>query len=117
MIPISWTPYRRAADDELVGYLSSEPDGTVPRTVFGYALAGAGERSAAVAVLERRGLASLAEPWLLRAVDGTQVRVALLAAFPDRVLVAAAPCGFVDPAAPTVVLDVPEGAGRLAPLS
>ena len=117
MIPSHWSPYRRAVDDELVGYLSSEPDGTVPRTVFGYALAEAGERSEAAAVLEHRGLASLAEPWLLREPDGTQVRVAVLAAFPERVLVSPAPYGFVDPTATTVVLDVPAGARRLAPLS
>ena len=116
MTPEDWTPYRRSGDDELVGYLSSDPDGFVPRTLFGAPLAAASDRAAAVAVLERRGLASLAEPWLLRQADGSEVRVALIAAYPDRVLVGEAPYGFVDPTAETVVLDVPEGAQRLRPL-
>lgn len=116
MTPTDWTPHHRASDGELVGYLSEDADGTVPRTLFGAPLAPAGPRTAAVAVLESRGLVSLADPWLLRRDDGEEVRVLVLAAYPERVLVAEAPYGFVDPQAPTVVLDVPEGAGHLRPL-
>ena len=116
MIPDSWTPHHRDSDAELVGYLTDDAEGTVPRTLFGAPLAAAGPRSAAVAVLESRGLGSLADPWLLRRDDGEEVRVLVLAAYPDRVLVAEAPYGFVDPQAGTVVLDVPEGVDRLRPL-
>ena len=116
MIPTDWTPHHRASDAELVGYLTEDADGTVPRTLFGAPLAPAGPRTAAVAVLESRGLVSLADPWLLRRDDGEEVRVLVLAAYPGRVLVAEAPYGVVDPASATVVLDVPEGAGRLRPL-
>ena len=72
MIPTDWTPHQRASDAELVGYLTEDADGTVPRTLFGAPLAAAGPRSAAVAVLESRGLGSLAQPWLLRRDDGEE---------------------------------------------
>lgn len=110
------TPYRRAEDDELLGYLVQQPDGTVPLTLFGAPLGPAGSREQAEAVLRARGLASLADPWLLRQDDGEEVRVALVAAYPDRVLVVAAPYGFADPAAQPVVVPASEGAVRLRPL-
>ena len=42
MVPTGWTAYRRAEDDELLGYLAQEPGGTVPLTLFGVPLGEAG---------------------------------------------------------------------------
>jgi len=40
MIPTDWTAHRRQDDEEILGYLESQGDGTVQaRTLFGYPLA------------------------------------------------------------------------------
>jgi len=116
MVREGWTAYRRPDDDELLGYLVQEPGGTVPLTLFGVPLAGAGTPEQAEAVLRARGLACLADPWLLRQEDGEEVRVAVVSAYPDRVLVVPAPWGYPDPAAEPVVVTATEGADRLRPL-
>lgn len=128
MVPQTWVPFRRPEDDELLGYLDERADGIVPLTVFGAPLGPAGSRAQAEEVLRARGLASLAEPWLLRRDvgdggdraargdgSGDEVRVALVAAYPDRVLVVPAPYGYADPAEPTIVVPATEGATRLRP--
>ncbi|SEP95429.1 hypothetical protein [Microlunatus flavus] len=115
MLPTTWTPYRRAEDDELLGHLEDRGDGVVPLTLFGAPLAAPGTRAEAEAVLDARGLASLAEPWLLRQADGVEVRVAVVAAYPDRVLVVPAPYGYADPAERTVVVAAEDGAVLLRP--
>jgi hypothetical protein len=116
MVLPGWTAYRRHEDDELLGYLVQEPDGTVPLTLFGAPLAKAGTLEQAEAVLRARGLSCLAEPWLLRQEDGEEVRVALLAAYPDRVLVVPAPYGYADPGAQPVFVAAVDGRERLHPL-
>ena len=67
-------------------------------------------------MLRARGLACLADPWLLRQEDGEEVRVALVAAYPDRVVVVPAPWGYPDPGAEPVVVAAADGADRLRPL-
>jgi len=116
MVLSGWTAYRRHEDDELLGYLVQEPGGTVPLTLFGVPLAEAGTPEEAEAVLLARGLSCLAEPWLLRQEDGDEVRVAVLAAYPDRVVVVPAPYGYADPGAQPVVVTAEGGAERLRPL-
>ena len=116
MVPTGWTAYRRAEDDELLGYLAQEPGGTVPLTLFGVPLGEAGTSEQAEAVLRSRGLACLADPWLLTQEDGEEVRVALVAAYPDRVLVVPAPYGYPEPGVATVVVAAVDGADRLRPL-
>ena len=111
-----WTAYRRPEDDELLGYLVQEPGGIVPLTLFGVPLGAAGTPEEAESVLRARGLACLADPWLLRHDDGEEVRVAVVSAYPDRVLVVPAPWGYPDPAAEPVVVTAAEGAARLRPL-
>ncbi|GAA3571698.1 hypothetical protein GCM10022197_30310 [Microlunatus spumicola] len=116
MVLPGWTPYRRHEDDELLGYLVQEPGGTVPLTLFGARLAEAGTLEQAEAVLRARGLSCLADPWLFRQDDGEEVRVALVAAYPDRVVVVPAPWGYADPGAQPVVVAAENGADRLRPL-
>ena len=115
MLSQDWTAYRRPEDGELLGYLAERPDGTVPLTLFGVALGAPGLRAEAEQVLRDRGLASLAEPWALADEDGEEVRVAVLTAYPDRVVVVPAPYGYPDPAAVPVVVRAEEGARRLRP--
>ena len=67
-------------------------------------------------MLQARELSCLADPWLLRDPDGEEIRVAVLAAYPDRVVVAAAPYGYADPTARPVVVLGTEGADRLRPM-
>jgi hypothetical protein len=115
MLPPDWTAYRRPDDDELLGYLAESPDGTVPLALFGVALGPPGTRAEAETVLRDRGLATLADPWALSVGDGEEVRVAVLTAYPDRVLVVPAPYGYADPAAQPVVVAAEDGARRLRP--
>lgn len=71
MIPTDWMPHRRRSDGELVGYLVLDGDGFVPLTVFGYPLAGSCDLEDAEQILEQRGLAVLADRWVVEdAVDG-----------------------------------------------
>ncbi len=112
MIPTDWTPLLRDGDDELLGYLLDEDAGTTPLTLFGYPLARPSGRADAARVLRTSGLAALAERWELRADDGRQVPVLILAAYPDRVLVAEAPYGFVSPDSERFTVPIP-AAGRL----
>ena len=117
MLHEDWSPLRRESDDELLGYVAATADGSVPLTLFGVALAGPGTREEAEAVLQARGLACLAEPWWFRQDDGEEVRVALVAAYPDRVLVVPAPYGYADPAERPVLVRAEEGPDRLRPLT
>jgi hypothetical protein len=106
VIPSDWVPYRRPADAELVGYLRRDAAGTTPLNLFGHPLAEPGEPARAVAVLEARGLASLAEAWWLGR-PGETVEVRILEAHPDRVQVVEAPYGFYGPDSPRHVLETP----------
>ncbi len=114
MIPSNWLPHRRPSDGELVGYLLPDAAGTTPLTLFGHPLAAPGEPAAAVAVLERRGLASLAESWWLTD-DDEQVEVRILEAYPDRVRVVEAPYGFYGPDSPRHTIAAPTEALTRAP--
>ena len=106
MIPSHWVPYRRPSDFELVGYTVHEAAGTVPLNLLGHPLAAPVERAVAIAVLEARGLASLAESWWLRAGDD-EVEVRILEATPDRVRVVEAPYGLYGPDSPRHTLETP----------
>ena len=113
MVPPEWTPYRRPEDDELLGYLTETSAGSVALTLFGVPLGEPGPRDHAEDVLRTRGLSCLAEPWLLRQQDGEEVRVAVLTAYPDRVLVVPAPYGYADSGAHPVMVAAEDGADRL----
>ncbi len=59
-------PVRREHDDELEGFVVQDLDGWQALTVFHGVLGRAPTREAAVVVVHRRGLASLAERWYWR---------------------------------------------------
>lgn len=113
MIPSTWRPHVRG-DGELVGYLDGADPTVVPRTLFGYALADPAPISAAVSVLEARGLACLGDRWELRLDSGDQVPVLIMSAYADAVVVVEAPYGFVGPDSPRHTLAAPTG-DRLVP--
>jgi len=107
VIPHTWTPHRRAIDGELVGYLATDDHGTTPLTIFGFALGEATTRTAAARLLDRRGLACLAEPWSLVTGEGAEIEVRILSAYPESITVVAAPYGFYGADSPRHNLAVP----------
>ena len=116
MIPGTWIPYYRPSDGELAGYLSDTGDPStpvVPRTLFGFALAEPSDRTAAIAVLEQRGLTCLAESWNYRRDDGTAAEVKIMAAYADQVVLSETVYGMVVPDAPRHVVESPTD--RLSP--
>jgi hypothetical protein len=106
VIPSDWVPHRRPADAELVGYLRRDAAGTTPLNLFGHPLADPGDPARAVAVLESRGLASLAEAWWLGHGDEA-VEVRIIEASADRLHVVEAPFGFYGPDSPRHTLETP----------
>jgi hypothetical protein len=94
MTPAGWIPVQRPSDGELVGYLALDERGATPLTLVGYPLSGPLDHVDAEALVLRRGLAVLAEPWWLEGADGG-FRVQILSARPDAVTVARADYGFV----------------------
>ncbi|MCH1867936.1 amidohydrolase family protein [Nocardioides sp. CFH 31398] len=76
----------RDEDGELLGRVVPTPQGWVPQTVFGAALAGPGDDEAAEAVVRERGMSVLADPWLLTRDGADEPEdVVLLEVHPDRV--------------------------------
>jgi hypothetical protein len=110
MIPTHWTPYRRPRDGELVGYLAREGELAAPLTVFGSPLAEPVDWREAIEVLERDGLTSLSERWLLRLDNGEVITVMILSAFPDRVEVVRADYGIYSHDSDRYTLTVPTDA-------
>jgi hypothetical protein len=111
--PPHWTPFHRDEDGELLGYLATDEAGTTPLTLFGFPLGAPTDQASAAEVLQRRGLAVLADPWWLEEPDGG-FRVQILSADPTAVTVARADYGFVPPDTERVRLPVPTG-DRLRP--
>jgi len=107
VLPATWIAHHRPGDDELVGYLCPEDSGYRPRTVFGYPLGPVAARADAARTLETRGLACLAEGWTLLDEDGDDLRVQILSASPERVVVVEAPYGYYEAGSPRFVLPVP----------
>lgn len=87
MIPTDWMPHRRRDDRELVGYLVLDGDDFVPLTVFGYPLAGPCELDEAEDLLDRRGLAVLAERWIWDDAPRPGMLVRIVEVTADRVRV------------------------------
>jgi hypothetical protein len=80
---------RRASDDELEGYVEADQGGWRALTVFGGLLGTAESRQAALDIVRRRGLASLAERWYWWSREAAGWRVVLpQEASPGRVRVA-----------------------------
>ncbi|WP_116248075.1 hypothetical protein [Nocardiopsis sp. FIRDI 009] len=115
MIPGHWRPHHRDEDGELLGYLVPDGPGRyVPVTPFGHPLEEPGDEHDARAALDSRGLAYLADPWLLSVPDRDEpISVRIVEVSPERMRVANADFGYerVD-LGHVFVLDVPE-TGRL----
>ena len=84
MIPADWTPHRRD-DGELVGWIRPEGDGWVAIDVLGHAASAAVEWMEAEAALEARGLAWLADVWMLEREGSAPLRVKLVEVTPGSV--------------------------------
>ncbi len=109
MIPPSWHPHRRSEDGELVGYLRPEGALVTPVTVFGYPLSDPTDGGAAADILDRHGLAYLADRWLLQTARGP-VSMQIVEATPDRLRLTSVDYGDATYSYGTeVVLDVPVG--------
>jgi hypothetical protein len=113
MIPATWIPYRRAEDDELLGYLrpvDGSTDRFLPVTVFGYPLGDEADEHDAQQVLDSTGLGYLASRWLLT-LDGRSdpVSVEIVEASPERLRVRNVDYGYEADIGKVFVLDVPPG--------
>lgn len=113
MIPATWIPYRRAEDDELLGYLrpvDGAVDRFLPVTVFGYPLGDDAEEGDAQRVLDSTGLSYLAGRWLLT-VDGRSepLAVEIVEASPEQLRVKNVDYGHEADIGKIFVLEVPPG--------
>jgi len=82
-------------DGELVGFVVPQDGGWTPCAVFGPPVGEPTEQDAAEQWLRDHGLSYLAARWLLREGDDW-IRVDLVEAAPDRVVVAVADYGRID---------------------
>ena len=86
VVPDDWTPHRRE-DGERLGWIRPDGDAWTAIDVLGRVVAASVDWLDAEDALERRGLAFLAEPWMLER-DGEQpVRVRLVEVTPARIVV------------------------------
>lgn len=110
MIPQTWTPYRRDEDNEILGYLTPTDDVELvaPVTLFGYPLSEAVDLATAYEILEATGLSYLAEPWLLLTDQHPEpMKVQIVEASPDRLVVKGADYGAPELFNTAFVLEVP----------
>ncbi|RKS92818.1 hypothetical protein DEU37_0208 [Microbacterium sp. AG790] len=81
-----WTPHRRD-DGERLGWIRPDGDAWTAIDVLGRVVAASVEWLDAEEALEQRGLAFLAEPWILERGEGAPVRVRLVEVTPARIVV------------------------------
>ncbi len=96
-----------------MGYTRTDERGTVPFTLFGYPPDRTGVAGGGAARAGGPWPACLAEPWVLRGEDGTEVEVRIMSAFPGSVTVVEAYFGIYGPDSPRHTLPVPTE--RLSP--
>jgi hypothetical protein len=113
MIPATWIPYRRAEDNELLGYMRPVEGMTnrfVPVTVFGHPLGTEADEYDTQQVLDATGLSYLASRWLLT-LDGRPepVSVEIVEASPEQLRVKNVDYGYEGNIGEIFVLDVPPG--------
>ena len=77
----------RRADGELVGWLRPEGEGFVPIDLLGRELGGPVDWLDGEELLEERGIRYLADPYVLRLDDGTELRVRLTEVSTRRIVV------------------------------
>ncbi|MFS0910709.1 hypothetical protein AB3M89_02880 [Microbacterium sp. 179-I 3D2 NHS] len=78
-----WTPHRRD-DGELLGWIRPEGDHWVAVDVLGRPASDAIEWLDAEAALEERGIAWLADPWMLEGEGDRPLRVRIVEVTPDE---------------------------------
>ena len=112
MIPADWTPHRRD-DGELVGWIRPSGDDWVAVDMLGRQVGDPGEWLDAEAALEARGLAWLADVWMLERDALPPLRVRMVevvpggADEPGRVVVKTDDFGAIDAPSQSVVLAWP----------
>jgi len=106
MIPADWTPHRRD-DGELVGWIRPAGDDWTAVDILGREVAASVDWLDAEAALEQRGLAFLADPWMLERDGTAPLRVRMVEVTPDRIVVKTEDYGDVTRAAPRHVLPWP----------
>ena len=84
MIPADWNPHRRD-DGELVGWIRPAGDAWLAVDVLGREISGPIEWLDAEAALEERGIAWLADPWMLDGEGPAPLRVRVVEVTPARV--------------------------------
>ena len=84
MFPADWTPHRRD-DGELLGWIRPEGEDWVAVDLLGHAASGATDWLDAEHALESRGLAWLADIWMLERGESEPLRVKLVEVTPGRV--------------------------------
>lgn len=112
MIPADWTAHRRD-DGELVGWIRPSGDLWIAVDMLGREVGGPAEWLDAEAVLEERGLAWLADIWMLEREHRAPLRVRMVevvpggASEPGRVVVKTDDFGAIDAPSESVVLPWP----------
>ena len=104
--PADWTAHRRD-DGELVGWIRADGAGWTAIDVLGREVVTSVDWLDAEAALEERGLAFLADPWMLERPGAAPLRVRLVEVTPARIVVKAEDYGDVTRGAERVVLPWP----------
>ncbi|MCD5348380.1 hypothetical protein PX701_10325 [Agromyces sp. H3Y2-19a] len=86
----------RRPDGELVGWLRPEGEGFVPVDLLGRELGDSVDWLTGEEQLEARGLAYLADPYVLLLGDGTELRVRITEVSADRIVVKKDDFGAID---------------------
>lgn len=105
-VPADWTPHRRD-DRELVGWIRPEGDAWTAVDVLGRVVVASVEWLDAEEALEGRGLAFLADPWMLERDGEPPLRVRLVEVTPARIVVKAEDYGDVTRASELIALPWP----------
>lgn len=112
----AWIPHRRE-DGELIGWIEPRGEGFVAFDLFGRARQGEPvDWVAAEEALEELGIGFLADPHAFRRDDGEWVRVRIIEASPDGILVKEDDLGAVDVVKPQYAAAFPVD-DRLVPLA
>lgn len=88
MIPADWTPHRRD-DGERIGWIAPSGEGWTAIDILGRVAAASVDWLDAEAALEERGLAFLADPWMLERDGAAPLRVRVVEVTPERIVVKA----------------------------
>jgi len=103
----NWIDHRRPGDREVLGWIRPAGDDFVAVDRLGRDLTGPVDWLAAEEALDERGLSWLTDLWQLTRADGRTVRVRIVEASPERVVVKTDDFGAIDVPLETYVLPFP----------